>query len=290
MVASAVADIKWVSTYPNALNQAKATKKLVMVEFYATWDKYGHQLESQTFANHTAQAVANKYVPVRVNVEKEGKELATKFHISNYPTLLFLDKNENAVGIIDGFESPDEFVKHGNTFLKDYADFGPAQAKYRSNPKNLDAITRLGVIYGDRYQISAALEKLAEAEKLDPANSTDKLSDLYNAVADHYQNASKFDEAIKYFQRAVDTSKVTDKRAYGYLSIVTCYFTMDAPADPQPGLEVPVNPIKLKEHLEKALPYVKACMKLPNLKEEDKNLARNYLDNINRILDGLKGG
>src|SRR4051812_19579160 len=108
------AQIKWVSNYQTALKEAKASNKLVMIEFYTSWDQNGQRLEAATFTEAAAQKVANKCVPVRINVEKEGKELGQKFHITNYPTVLFIDKAENPVGIIDGFETADEFVKHGN--------------------------------------------------------------------------------------------------------------------------------------------------------------------------------
>src|SRR5579862_1386857 len=187
--ASSFAQIKWAPNFQAALAQAKASNKLLMVEFYTAWDANGKKLEEGTFKDNTAEEVAAKYVPVRVNVEKEGKDLGAKFHITNYPTVLFIDHSENVIGIIDGYETPDEFVKHGNSFLKDYSEFPGYEAKYKANSKNLDAIAHLGVIYANRYQIAPALSKLAEAEKIDPNNATDKLSDLYNFIADYYQNA-----------------------------------------------------------------------------------------------------
>ncbi|HWA83357.1 MAG TPA: thioredoxin family protein, partial [Fimbriimonadaceae bacterium] len=234
-----MAQIKWVPNFQTAMKRAKATNKAVMIEFYTAWDldpnyhenSPGQQLEHETFADKAAQTVANKFVPVRIDVEKEGKDLGKKFHITNYPTVLFLDNKENVIGIIDGFESADEFVKHGNSFLKDLADYPATFAKYKKNKKNLIAVARLGEIYANRYDIENALQKMAEAEKIDPANKTGKLSDMYNNIADYYQNASKYEPAIKYFKKTAETSKVTDKIAYANLSIVACYFSKDVPAD-----------------------------------------------------------
>lgn len=274
----AVAQIKWVPTYKAALKQANTTKKLVMIEFYTAWDldpnyvkdSPGQKLENDTFKDPYAQKVANKFVPVRLNIDKEGKDIGKKFHITNYPTVLFVDSKENPVGIIDGYEDATEFIKHGNQFIKDYADMPKMESALRRNPKDLTAISRLGVIYADRYQISPALAKLNKAEEIDPKNGTDKLSDLYNAVGDYYQNASQFDSAIPYFQKSADTAKTTDDRAYGYLSIVTCFLTIDPPDSPK-------NPNRLVANMKKSVPMLQACLKLPKLKDDDKKLAEQML-------------
>src|SRR4051812_44159109 len=109
---SALAQIRWAQNYPAALNQAKGTNKLVMVEFYTDWDVWGKRLETQTFSDKKVIALSGKVIPVRVNVEGTGRDLGKKFKITNYPTLVFVDKNGNDVGTIDGYEGPDEFVKH----------------------------------------------------------------------------------------------------------------------------------------------------------------------------------
>jgi tetratricopeptide (TPR) repeat protein len=280
------ADIKWMPSYQAAIHEAKSTNKLVMVEFYAPWDLHGisapnwcGRMEGETFKDPKSQEVAARFVPVRLNVDKDGKELKARFHVTNYPTVLFLDKNESVVGVIDGFEDVAEFTKHGNLFLKDHAEFGPAMAKYKTNPKDLDAVTRLGTIYGDRYQIAEALAKVKEAEAIDSANKTDKVSDLYNSVGDYYQNASKFEPAIKYFQKAADTSKSTDKRAYAYLSIATCLFTMDPSEGPEPTAKQLAN-------AKAAIAPLQACLKLPNLKPDDKDLATRLLEAAKRATSG----
>jgi|GEM_PF-2474107 len=300
VIASAVGAIKWAPNFPAALNQAKAAKKLVMVEFYTSWDVNGKdksgtpllnwcgKLEKETFADPSAQKVIAKFIAVRVNVEKEGKDLGTKFHVTNYPTVLFLDGSENACGTIDGFESADEFVKHGNSFLKDYADFPGAEAKYKVNPKDLNAVSRLAAIYGDRYEIDKALAKLSEAEKLDPNNTSEKLSDAYSNIGDYYQNASKFDAAIPYFKKEAVTSKITDKRAYGYLSIVACYFSKDAPTDP--GEAPSAGEIKsIRDDFKILKDYVTTTLALPNLKKEDRQIATQDLTEIDNFLGGTGG-
>jgi tetratricopeptide (TPR) repeat protein len=289
---SSFADIKWASSYQAALHQAKAADKLLMVEFITAWDMNSEGQSGRmehTLRDPKAQAIAEHFVPVRVDADKDGKELKARFHITNYPTVLFLDKGENVVGIIDGYEDPDEFAKHGNLFLKDHAEFAPEMAKYKKNPKDLDAIARLGTIYGDRYQIGPALEKLKEAEAIDPANKTDKLSDLYNAIADYYQNGAQPETAIKYFQKTADTSVDDDKRAYAYLSIAACYLYL-AQIDPQMQYSKRITQEQGIGYLKAAIPPIDACLKLKKLKDSDRQLAVREKQFINQFLSGGGGG
>jgi tetratricopeptide (TPR) repeat protein len=289
---SAFGQIKWSSNYQAAMDQAKTSNKLVMVKFYTTWDPWGKRMDADTFEKQTVVALAAKVIPVQIDVEKEGAQLGKKYKVTNYPTILFVNKDGVDVGTIDGYEGEGEFVKHVNVFLKDHADEAGLRDKYKSNPKNLDAIAALGVIEANRYHVDAAINFLHEAEAVDPTNETDKLSDLYNAIADHYQNASKFDPAIAYFKKAGDTTKVTDKKAYAWLSIATCYMTMDRPTTAAEAENLDRESLikNVGEHYKAAKPFVEKTLKLPNLKAEDKKIALDDLKEIDTFLKSGGGG
>jgi tetratricopeptide (TPR) repeat protein len=289
---SAFSQVKWGTNYQAAMDQAKANNKLVMVKFYTAWDQWGKRMDADTFDKAPVVALAAKVIPVQIDVEKEGAQLGKKYKITNYPTILFVDKDGNDVGTIDGYEGEDEFVKHVNVFLKDHANEAGLRDKYKSNPKNLDAIAALGVIEANRYHVDAAIKFLREAEVIDPSNETDKLSDLYNAIADHYQNASKFDPAITYFKKAGDTTKATDKKAYAWLSIATCYMTMDRPTTASEAENLDRESLikSVGEHYRAARPYVEKTLKLPNLKAEDKKIAQDDLKEIDTFLKSSGGG
>ncbi len=265
-LAAAQGTIQWVPSYSAALDQAKNGHKLLMISFYTTWDEFSTPFDRLTLRNSEVVKLARNFAAVRLDVDKDGADQAKRFNITNYPTVLFLDSNEKVAGIIDGVESPDEFVKHSKVFMQDVADWTKFSARAKQDPKDVEAVASLGKIYADRYQIDQALASLKQAERLDKANSSDKITDLYNAIGDHYQNASQVEKAIKYFQRAADTSQVTDKKAYALLSIATVYVTIPDPPRP-----------------EDAVAPLEATLKLPGLKLEDRQLAE-------RMLKMIKGG
>lgn len=275
------AAIPWAPTYKAALATAKQTKKLLMVECYTTWDPWGKKLESDTFSDPAVEKVIRKFVPVRMEIENKEKAFGERYHVTNYPTVLFLDPHEKVVGIIDGFEQPEDFIKHANAFLKDYADFPMAVARAAKHPKDVAAVARVGEIYATRYDIAPALVKLKQAEALDPNNRSDKITLLYNAVGDYYQNASRFTTAIPYFQKAGNTSKSTDQRAYGYLSIVSCYFSMVQNEESAPQVKL--------GYLKTSIGLCEKTLKLPKLKAEDRKIANDYLTAARRAVDSAGG-
>lgn len=275
------AAIPWAPSYKSALATAKKAKKLVMVECYTTWDPWGKKLEADTFSDPAVEKVIRKFVPVRMEVENKEKAFGARYHVTNYPTVLFLDPHEKVVGVIDGFEQPEDFIKHANAFLKDYADFPKTAARAAKHPKDVAAVARLGEIYATRYDIAPALAKLKQAEALDPNNRADKLTKLYNAVGDYYQNASRFTTAIPYFQKAGNTSKSTDQRAYGYLSIVSCYFSMVQDEKGTPETKI--------GYVKSAIALCEKTLKLPNLKAEDRKIANDYLTAAKRAVDSAGG-
>jgi tetratricopeptide (TPR) repeat protein len=226
---------------------------------------------------------------VRLDVEKEGKTLGKKYNITNYPTILFVDARGNDMGRIDGYEPPEEFRKHAETFQKDFVREPALRSKYKSSPKNIDTVVALGVIEANRYNTSAALKKLSEAEKIDAGNRSGKITELYSAVADIYQNAASYDHAISYFKKAAGTAKKTTPKAYALLSIATCYLSKEGPLDPNAASDLDRRREHIIANCKLALPYLNETLKLPNLSAEDKEIAESNIAQIKSILSDVDG-
>lgn len=83
------------NSYSIALKKAKAERKYVFVDAYTTWCGPCKQLKNITFKDSQAADFFNKnFVNISIDMEKgEGADLASKWDVQEYPTLLILDYN-----------------------------------------------------------------------------------------------------------------------------------------------------------------------------------------------------
>lgn len=259
-------DIKWAKDYSTALSDAKASGKIVMIDFYTDWCGWCKKLDSDTYPNPKVVALADNFATVKVNAEKEGVDLAKKYNIQGYPTIVFLDPDENLVYKVVGYEPADGFAKELTNVTKSVTDFKTYSATLATSPNDFGALAGLTTLYAKRENLDKAKELLGKAEAVQPSGGSDVLADAYNGVGDLYQNQNKFDDAIPYFQKAVSTGKDPAKVVYAHVSIAVCYLSQ--------------NKAKL------AIPEAEAALAVKGISDEDAKQAQQLLDAAKKQADG----
>ena len=115
--------IKGVSGLQEALAEAKAQNKPVMLDFYADWCISCKEMEKFTFHNPQVQALLKDFVLLQADVtpnDAQDKALYKHFGIFGPPAILFFDsqgEEQNAYRIA-GFMPADEFQQHLNKVLQ----------------------------------------------------------------------------------------------------------------------------------------------------------------------------
>ncbi len=106
--------------WSKALQQAKAEKKLVFLDIYATWCGPCKMLKKNTFSNEEVGAFFNSnFINVSVDGEKTiGPDLARKFSLEAYPTLIVTDADGNPVLYTMGYLDPETIMKFAKEALK----------------------------------------------------------------------------------------------------------------------------------------------------------------------------
>jgi thioredoxin 1 len=107
------------NSWPEALRQAKAQHKYIFVDAYATWCGPCKMLKAITFTNDKAAAFFNQhFVNVALDMEKGiGPQLAARWGMQAYPTLIVFDENGNPVAGTVGFMNAKKLIDFGQQAL-----------------------------------------------------------------------------------------------------------------------------------------------------------------------------
>ena len=94
-----------------AQKEAKASSKLVMIDFKAEWCGPCKMLDRTTWKDENViSSVKGKAVAVKVDVD-ENRELASKYSIHSLPTVIFIDGDGNEVSRFIGYRDAEGFLK-----------------------------------------------------------------------------------------------------------------------------------------------------------------------------------
>lgn len=114
---------------------------VIMIEFYTDWCNWCRRLEADTFSVPAVRDQLEKVVSLKLNAEKDGAELARRFGVDSYPTMIFLDPEGHEMDRILGYLPPDKFlarmerIRSGDTFLA-------CLRQLEEDPGDVDAIVR----------------------------------------------------------------------------------------------------------------------------------------------------
>lgn len=102
--------------WDSAVKQAAKEKKGIFVDAYAVWCGPCKWMAKTTFPDEKVGKFFNdNFISVKMDMEKgEGIDLAKKWDVKAYPTLLFFDSNGNKTHRASGAQDVDGFIALGN--------------------------------------------------------------------------------------------------------------------------------------------------------------------------------
>lgn len=89
--------VKWIENLDEAIAEAKASNRMVLVDFYATWCGPCHKMEADVFPTDRFKAITSQFVLCRIDVDAQP-DIAKRFNIEAMPTTAILDSEGSEKG------------------------------------------------------------------------------------------------------------------------------------------------------------------------------------------------
>jgi thioredoxin-like negative regulator of GroEL len=255
----ALADgLPWSASYDAAQTLSKSSGKPMLVDVYTDWCVWCKKLDTDIYPQPAVVKAAALFVPVRINAEKEGQSVAAKYHVTGYPTLLFLSSDGTLISKITGYEEADAFAADLTRIEEENREFPAWQDTVKADPADHATALKLALAYVHR-------ERLADAQALTTTLETgDKtmLGPLYNALAGAQLDQGQTAAAMTLYQKTVAVSKVDSELIPAHIGLFQLYSQKkDLPqmkVQLQALAALPGTPVDLKTRVKAVLAQLNA--------------------------------
>ena len=108
------AEIRWEKNLATAIKKAKSKNMPIMIDIYTDWCSWCKELDKNTYSNEEVIETAKKMVSVKLNPEnsEEGEEIARKYGVQGYPTILFINADGFVLENVGGYVEGEKFVPY----------------------------------------------------------------------------------------------------------------------------------------------------------------------------------
>jgi thiol:disulfide interchange protein len=108
------------TTFEEVLAKAKLNGKLVFLDFTASWCMPCKKMEAETFTDKAVgEFVHSKFIPFQVSVDQfSGLEMAAKYGVKIYPTVMVIDANGKEIRRVTGFQTAEALLLALKSFNK----------------------------------------------------------------------------------------------------------------------------------------------------------------------------
>ncbi len=172
-------------TFSEALAKAKAEKKMVFMDCYTTWCGPCKMLAKKVFTQKEVGDFFNaNFVNVKMDMEKgEGVELAKKYNVKAYPTLLWLDGDGNIQHKSIGGGNAKMLVDIAKTANDPNKNWAALEKKYKSGERSVEFLQNY-VLTGSKcgFNITEASEAYYNKRKPEDLINQKDLEIIKNIV------------------------------------------------------------------------------------------------------------
>jgi thiol-disulfide isomerase/thioredoxin len=142
-------------SWEEALMKAKAEDRIIFVDAYTTWCGPCKRMAASTFPDPAVGEFFNQhFISMKIDMEKEmGLEFKKKFPVSSYPTLFFIDADQQVVQKAVGARGPADLITLAEEIIGKYDKSTKYAKAYEAGDRSYQLV----------YDYIAALNKSGKA-------------------------------------------------------------------------------------------------------------------------------
>ena len=165
-------------TFNEVLSKAKQENKIVMIDFVTDWCKWCIETDNKVYTKPEIYEYANtNQINWKIDAEKgEGIDLAKKYNVKGYPTIIFVDADGNEIDRIYGYIFADEFLQKMKDYNSGVNTYTSLKAAVETDPNSAEANWKFAeklISYGDYDEAKPYLENVIKNDGGNSAGYTD---------------------------------------------------------------------------------------------------------------------
>ena len=199
------ADVEFMNgTYAEVVDKAKQENKIIMIDFVTDWCKWCVETDRKVYTDPDVFAWANaNQINWKIDAENgEGPDLAKKYGVKGYPTIVFTQPDGTEIDRIYGYLPAQQFL----AVMKDYHSGVNTYAALKAAVESEPGDPASNYKYADKI-VSTGLEAdpkpyLEKVISSDPGNSAGYTDDAKFLLAYLNEDEKALSDALKEFPQS----------------------------------------------------------------------------------------
>ena len=234
------AEVDWVQPpFDDILKKAQKENKHIFIDFYTTWCGPCKKLDKVTYKDEKVAGYLNSIVAVKYDAEKgEGEELAKRFKVKMFPSLVLLGPDGKEVDRHIGYLDPGDFIDVIEGYQKGIGTVAFYEEQLKKNPDDVSTLYKLGTKYAEAVWTDEAKASFEKILAIDPDSELkaeiwsnlgyamyaderyEDAAGYYNKLIEEFPDGKTSDEALQMLARVYHKMDKPDKSVETYMVYV----------------------------------------------------------------------